>query len=394
MTSQFDEVLPRAQLSTAKWEMEIARTGDQDLLCFGTADMDFKSPPSVVDALRQVVELGHFGYPFKSDAYYDAITHHFDRRLGWQVRREWLSSNVGVYASMHTLIDELSSPGDEVVYQTPVHHVFREVISSNGRSPVENPLVLDQGTYRMDLAALADIVTERTRLFVLCNPHNPVGRVWTHAELSELSEFCVSRGIRVLADEVYFGLINKGVSFTPMASVSPEASLNTVTITAASKSFNLTGLKHSLVIAENSDLLQAYNNGLRKNNLFYGGSTMGIIATQAALDHGDTWLDELMAYVATNFNTLAGRLGDRSHGILLNQPEATYFAWLDCRAWELTDADLIEFFEKDARIIVSAGRALGTGGEGHVRINLACPRTTLSAGLDRLDEAIGRRFGS
>jgi len=161
----FDVDLPREGLNRAKWEMEVARTGDPGVLCFGTADMDFRSPPAVVDALAEVVATGHFGYPFKRESYYEAIVDHFARRAGWNLEREWLRSSVGIYDSIHTLIDELTEPGDEIVFQTPVHHIFREIVQSNGRVPVENPLVPVDGTYRMDLdaQARADHRTTRNR---------------------------------------------------------------------------------------------------------------------------------------------------------------------------------------------------------------------------------------
>lgn len=387
MTGQFEAALSGEGLSRAKWEMEIARTGDPDILCFGTADMDFRSPPKVVEALAEVVARGHFGYPYKGDAYYSAIVDHYARRAGWQLRHEWLRSGVGIYASMHTLIDELTEPGDQIVVQTPVHHIFQEIVEANGRVPVENPLVAVDNRYRMDLAALASQVGPRTRMLLLCNPHNPVGRAWTRDELEQLNEFCIKRGILVVADEVYYALLHDGTTFTPFASLSPAASMNTVTVTSASKSFNLTGLKHSLVIAENPDLLAAYDRGQRKANAYYGGSTMGIVATEAAMAHGDTWVEELMRHIASNRALLRGWFAAHAPEVTVFDADSTYFAWLDCRAWGLPDDQLMRWLEKEARIVLTAGHALGTGGSGHVRWNLACSRDTLERGLARLSDA-------
>ena len=392
MTRSFDENLSNHGLSRAKWEMEIARTGDPGVLCFGTADMDFRSPPSVVDALAEVVARGHFGYPYKPDGYYSAIVDHYSRRAGWELQRGWLRSGVGIYASMHTLIDELTEPDDEIVFQTPVHHIFREIIEANGRIPVENPLAAVDGRYQMDLDALASQVGPRTRMLLLCNPHNPVGRAWTHNELELLNELCAERGIVVVADEVYYALLHEGTTFTPFASLSSAASKNTVTVTSASKSFNLTGLKHSLVIAENADLLDAYDRGQRKSNTYFGGSTMGIVATEAALRLGDEWVVELMSHIAANRAVLRHWFGTNAPEVTVFDADSTYFAWLDCRAWGLRDDQLVRWLEEEARIILTAGHALGTGGSGHVRWNLACSHVTLEQGLARLGEALLRRI--
>lgn len=390
MSTQFDEQLSDAGLSRAKWDMEIARTGDRGILCFGTADMDFRSPPAVVEALAAAVSRGHFGYPFKPDSYYTAIGDHYARRTRWEVQREWLRSGVGIYASLHTLIDELTEPGDEIVFQTPVHHIFREIIEANGRVPIENPLLPVDGRYRMDLDTLVGQVGPRTRMFLLCNPHNPVGRAWTRDELAALSAFCAERGILVVADEVYYALLHDGVTFTPFASLSLEAAMQTVTVTSASKSFNLTGLKHSLVIAANLGLLEAYDRGQRKNNSYFGGSSLGILATEAAMTHGDPWINELMTHIAGNRARLRDWLHQHAPEISMYEADATYFAWLDFRAWDRPDAELMRWFETQARIVLTSGAALGTGGAGHVRWNLACSETTLNAGLDRLADALPR----
>ncbi|KAF7962074.1 hypothetical protein AWV80_26080 [Cupriavidus sp. UYMU48A] len=367
--------------------MEIARTGDNSLLCFGTADMDFRSAPEIISLLASTVQRGHFGYPFKRASYYEAIIGFYARKFGWNIEKEWISSNVGIYPSMQPLIEELTDPGDEIIYQTPVHHIFKEVIEAAGRTAVQNPLMGRDGRYEMDFDNLAQVVTDRTRLFLLCSPHNPVGRVWTRGELLRLHEFCHSRGIVVLADEVYCGLLYPSVEFTPMAALSEEASLNTVTLFSASKSFNVTGLKHSLVITESKKLREAYLNGLKRNNLYYGGCIFGQAATEAALRDGDQWADAVMDYVSDNHRLLTQFLNDHIPEARVYQAEATYFAWVDLSALRMSTEQLQYFFERNAHIIVTHGAALGTGGEGHVRINLGCPRTVLTCGLHRIAAA-------
>ena len=356
MANQFDEVLPRERLSTAKWEMEIDRLSNGNLLCFGTADMDFRSPPVVVDALLEAVDRGHFGYPYKPHSYYAAACAMFASH-GWAVQPSWIATNVGIYPSMHTLIEVLTEPDDEIVFQTPVHHVFNELVSANGRVAIENPLIVVDGRYEMDLVGLAQRITERTRVLVLCNPHNPVGRVWTREELAALDEFCQSHSLVVIADEVYYGLTHDGAEYVPFASVSDAASLNSVTVTAASKTFNLTGLKHSLVVTENREVLDAYQSGLRRNNLFYGGSTLGIIATQAAFENGEPWTRALMQYIAANRDILRQRIQSFLPGATVYNADGTYFAWIDLHTLGLSNAELVTLFERDAEVIVSHGAA-------------------------------------
>lgn len=387
MASPFDEVLPREGLSTAKWEMEFACLSNPNLLCFGTADMDFRSPPVVVDAMRAAVERGHYGYPFKGPGYYAAVQQML-RSHGWEVEPSWIATNVGIYPSMQSVIEAVTDPGDEIAFQTPVHHIFNELIIKNGRVPIQSALVVRDGIYRMDLDGLARQVTERTKAFVLCNPHNPVGRVWTRDELVALDKFCREREILIISDEVYYGLTHTAATYIPFASLSHEASLNSITLTAASKSFNLTGLKHSLVITENTELLDAYTGGLHRTNLFYGGSTLGIVATEAAFARAKPWNRELMAYIAENRKVMRQRLTGFLPEVTLYDADGTYFAWLDFRPLGLSDADLVALFEEEAELIVSHGAALGDGGAGHIRWNLACPTALLQQGLNRLENVI------
>ncbi|KAF7964174.1 hypothetical protein AWV80_41140 [Cupriavidus sp. UYMU48A] len=203
----FDQVLDRTRLSTAKWEGEIARTGRHDLLAFGTADMDFQSPAPIVEALKECAARGHFGYPHKGAGYYQSIVDYFSRRFSWTVEKDWILSATGIYASLQPILDELTAPGDEVIFQTPVHHIFREVVVAMGRVPVENPLKSNGQQYAMDLADLESKISPKTKVLLLCSPHNPMGRVWTAEELRALHEICFKNRIIVVTDEVYSGLL-------------------------------------------------------------------------------------------------------------------------------------------------------------------------------------------
>lgn len=383
----FDEPMDRSQLSSMKWEAEIARKNDPDLLCLGTAEMDFRSAPAILHALQSVVDAGHFGYPMKRASYYDAIIGYFQRRFGWQVQKPWIASNVGIYPSMQPIIEELTEAGDEIVYQPPVHHIFPEIIVAAGRAAVANPLRLNAGRYEMDFDDLAGKITARTRMLLLCSPHNPVGRVWSRDELSRLSEICVANGIIVVTDEVYCGLIYPNVTFTPFAAVSPVASMTSITLVSASKSFNLTGLKHSLVITENPKFRDAYLRGLKRNNLYFGGCIFGQAATEAAFRDCDEWSDAAVAYIRDNYEHLKAFLKNHLPEVSLTEPEATYFAWLDFTRLGMADEELKSLLEDGAHVNATMGAPLGPGGEGHIRVNLATQRNILDQALWRLSDA-------
>jgi cystathionine beta-lyase len=389
-----DKPLDRTGLSSAKWESEIARTGDPSLLCFGTAEMDYISASPICAALERVVKAGHFGYPFKRASYYEAISSHFRRHFDWTVKKEWIASGVGIYPSMQPIIEELTSPGDAIIYQPPVHHIFPEVIASAGRVALANPLVKRDGRYEMDFDDLTRKVTDRTRMILLCSPHNPVGRVWSREELTRLNSFCLEHGIIVVADEVYSRLVFKGVEFVPFATISRAASLNTITLTSASKAFNVTGLKHSLVITENPQFQDAYTRGLKRSNLYFGGDIFGQAAVEAAFRDCDDWSDAVTDYIEGNFAYLKSVVERDLSGVTVTVPEATYFAWLDFSSLGLPTDGLKSFFEGEAHVVVTLGEFLGQGGAGHVRFNLATARKTIEEGLDRIVTAYKRRIGA
>lgn len=387
----FDEVLDRSKLSTLKWEMEIQQRGDADVLCFGTADMDFRAPPPVLEALKHVTEAGHLGYPLKSKSYFEAATSYWKRHFDWIVEPSWIASHVGIYASMEPLIEELTKAGDEIIFFSPVHKVFPEVIEANERQPVPVRLINEDGHYRIDFAALRRAITAKTRMLLLCSPHNPVGRVWTRDELAELSAICLENGVIVVSDEVYSGLLYPGKTFIPYANVSRQASAQSVTLVSASKSFNLTGLKHSHVITENTDFMAAYMRGLKRSNLHYGGSIYGHAAAEAAFRNCDEWSTALMRYIAGNFDLLKSYIHQHMPGVKVVQPEATYVAWLDFSASGLTEDGLRGLFDREARIVVTFGEPMGPGGELHARFNLGAPRSIVEKGLRRLAAAYKER---
>lgn len=387
MKYDFDTVLDRTNLSTMKWESEQDRKNNRDLLCFGTAEMDFKAAPPILEAFQKVVNAGHFGYPYKRPSYYEAVIGWFKRHCGVEIKKEWIANSVAIYPSFQGLIEGLSNEEDEVIYNPPVHFIFQDIVKSLHRIPVENPLVLRNGQYTIDFDDLEKKITPKTKLYLLCNPHNPVGRAWTPEELRKLAEICARHGIIVISDEVYFGLVYPGKKYTPFASVSKEAAMNSVTCISTSKSFNLTGIKHSLVISENPDILNQYKQELHKNNEFFGESIFGHAAVEAAFGKCDDWSDQLMQYIEGNYNFIVDFCRKNMPDVKPIKPDATYFVWIDFSVLDLPRDKFVAFFEDEAEVEVSPGYTLGTGGDGYIRMNVACPRSVLTEGMNRIFRA-------
>jgi cystathionine beta-lyase len=383
----FDRPIDATHLSRMKWEYEIERSHNPHLLCFGTADMDFASAPAIVDALVHTAQQGHYGYPHRPVAYYDAIIGYYQRHFGWQIDRSWIQPNAGVYASMAGVIEELTEKGDEILYQTPVHHVFKELIELNHRTPVANPLRNTNGHYTMDFDQLRAVITPRTKLMLLCSPHNPVGRIWTVEELRTLVDICVAHNIVILADEVYCGLLFPGESFTPIATVSPRAAQHVITFMSASKSFNLTGLKHSFTITPTPAHTALCQMAARRVSLGYGLSQFGVVASEIAFRDCDAWSNAVMTYIATNYRLVVEFCATHLPAVRVTQPQATFMLWLDFRALPLPHATLHTFFEEHANILVVNGAALGADGTGFIRLNIGAPQSVIVQGLERIAAA-------
>jgi cystathionine beta-lyase len=337
--------------------------------------------------VRSVIEAGHFGYPFITDGYYDSIINWFKRKTHWSFRKEAIATNVGIYTSFWTVIDALTDPGDEIIFQPPVHFCFKEIIKNNGRVPVANPLILENGKYIIDFESLQNAVSKKTKLFLLCNPPNPVGRAWSKEELEKVSEFCLSNNLRIASDDVYSGLLYNDSFYTPIASLSSDVSNITVTCSSPSKTFNITGIKHSYVICENKDIMNSYLKSLKKLDLTYGMNIMGIAATEAAYNFCDEWVREVMLYIKGNYTYLEDFFKENMPEIELYKPEATYFAWLDYRKLGMSHTELADHFENDVKIKIENGHDFGESGNGFIRMNIACTRNTLMQGLNRIKAA-------
>ena len=371
-------------LSRLKWEYEVERTSCSDLLCFGTADMDFRAPGPVLSALRNVIDSGHLGYPMIPDEYYNAIHDWLLRISGWDIdTRCCVAQNSGIYMAAWSVLQLLTRQGDMVAFLSPVHFCFREILNLNGRKPIECPLILKGSTHEIDFTSLEACLACGTKVLWLCNPHNPVGRVWTKEELQRIAELCIKYKIYILSDDVYCGLIFPGKKYTPVASLSKEVSYYTVTLYSTSKSYNTTGLRHAFIIAENPELYKKYCELMTAMNMQYGQNIMGIRATIAALNECDLWLSRLMKIIDENHRFLSGYFKKNMPQCKVMEAEAAYFAWIDMRALRICPQQIGYLIEQEVHMVVENGYNLGKGGAGFIRFNLATSRENIQEAAER-----------
>lgn len=393
MGYSFDLPVDQSQLQTMKWAPRCRE--NRDLLCFSLADSDFCAPPQLVRRLTERAAKPHYGYTYRPDSFYASVVNWYQRQAAWSIQPGWISKGYGIYPSICLMIQEFTQPGDGVIFQTPVHEVFWTVVQANGRRPVENPLLLTEGGYRIDFADFeAKIVENRVRLYMLCSPHNPVCRVWTREELLHLAEICLRHGVLIVSDEVYAPLVHPGVSFLPIASLSPEISAHTLTCFSPSKAFSLTGIKDSLVIAENPDCFQRYEQSLVRMNMNFGANLFGTVAIQCVLDECGGWLAQQLRYVLETRRQMEAYLAENLPEVRLMPAQATCFAWLDFRALGMEDQALERFLTDRAGVLLRPGYLMGPGGSGFMRMVLACPRETVMQGLRQICGALraeGRR---
>ena len=388
----FDAVPDRRGTASLKWDSAVKRGRPEDVLPLWVADMDHATAPAVTSALLWRTRHGIFGYSEPDEAYRTALTGWFSRRYGWQVEAEWNTVTPGVVPALALAVRALTAPGETVLIEEPVYYPFRQVVEDNGRSVVSVPLTRDaDGVYRRDPAALEDALARTgARLLLLCNPHNPVGRVWSREELDELAEVTGRHGVVVVSDEIHADLALPGRRTTPFASLGGEVAARTITCTSPSKAFNLAGLQVANILIADAGLRARFRAEL--NALGYSQpNALGLTACRAAYESGDAWLDELRGHIAEAREHVVARLA-RIPGIEATPTEGTYLLWLDCRGLlersGLEARELDEFILRRAGLWLDDGAIFGAGGEGFTRINVACARAVLDEALDRLAAAV------
>lgn len=382
----FDRLIDRRDTSSLKWDYAKRFTGHEDLLPLWVADMDFEAPREIREALERRMAHGVYGYTLEPDSYFEAAAAWLERRHGWNVSRDWMLASPGVIPCLSAAILALTEPGDGIVIQPPVYHPFALRVKGNGRRVVENPLRLSGDRWEMDIAGLRRAIDERTRMLVLCSPHNPVGRVWSTDELAALVEVCVEKGVTIVSDEIHADLVMPGCHHVPIASLSEQAARITVTLMAATKTFNLAGLGGSIAIVADDDKRKRLDSV--QHSVFAGiANVFAAAASEAAWRHGETWLEELLSYVQGNYRHMVSFLAARLPAVRSFPLEGTYLPLLDMRGLGLSDRELQDRLRGAGKVWLDEGIKFGRGGEGCQRVNLACPRAVLSDGLERVARA-------
>ncbi len=384
----FDEIVPREGTNCIKYDAREKVFGSADVLPLWVADMDFRTPDFIVDAIKKRTEHEIFGYSFKSDSYYKSVIDWMKRRHNWDISKGQISSSPGVVAGLTIAIETFSKPGDGVVVQPPVYFPFFDCVKGTSRKMVENPLKLENGRYTFDFEDLKSKIDENTKLLLLCNPQNPGGMVFTLEELTELASICVENNIMIISDEIHSDLIFGEHKHIPIASISEEIAKNSLVFMAPSKTFNIAGLASSVAIIQSKVNFVRYERALGVGHLGMG-NIFGSVALEAAYTNGDDWLEQMLDYLWENYLVLEKFFETKLPKVKVLKPEATYLVWLDFTAYGMKNRELLNFASEKAKVGLNDGGKFGTGGDGWLRLNIGCTRTVLEEALERLGKAFG-----
>lgn len=387
MTVNFDGIIDRCGTSCLKYDFAVERGYPQGILPFWVADMDFRAPQPVIDELTRRVQHGIFGYTDPKESYKEIIVNWMTKHHGWTPSTKALTITPGVVFALAVAIRCFTKPGEAVLLQQPVYYPFTEMIRQNNRELVNSPLVLKDGHYEIDFDDFEEkIVKHDVKLFLLCSPHNPAGRVWTRDELLRMASICLKHNILIVADEIHHEFVRPGFKHTVLASLSPEIAGQTITCTSPSKTFNLAGLQVSNIFIENDELRRKFRAEISAAG-YSQPNSLGLFAAQAAYEHGAEWLKELLAYIESNYQKTKAFFAEQMPKVKLIEPEGTYLLWLDFSAYGLTDEELDDIIINDANLWLDSGHIFGKAGRGFQRLNIACPWSTLENGLQHLAKA-------
>ncbi|MGE5420595.1 MAG: MalY/PatB family protein [Chloroflexota bacterium] len=386
MSGIFDEHVSREGTFSVKYDLREEVFGVKDVIPMWVADMDFKTPDFIISALKNRLDHEICGYSFRPPEYYSSITGWVKRRHDWQIEKDWISFCPGVVPALHFCTLAFTEPGDGIIVQPPVYFPFFPAVEAHGRQLLHNNLNEKNGKWEFDFEGLETLANKGAKMIFISNPHNPVGRAWTRAELESLAGICLRHGVTIISDEIHSDLVLPGCTHTPVASLSKEISEITITLTAPSKTFNLAGLSTSSVIIENPALRKRFNAITEKIHIT-NGNLFGTIASIAAYSLGDSWLDELLNYLKENVRVVEDYCSQFIPEISPVHPEATYMIWLDCRKTGLSGKELQKFFITKAGVGLNEGSTFGAGGEGFMRMNLGTTKATVLKALDQIKNA-------
>lgn len=383
----FDEIIDRRGSSALKTDALAERFGKSDLIPLWIADMEFKCADFIIEALHKRTEHGIFGYTQAPQSYYNSIINWVKEQHNWNIKQEWISFIPGIVKGLALAIMNFSKPGDKIIIQPPVYPPFSTVPNMHKREIVCNPLIEKDGGYEMDLDGLTKIIDKDCKMLILCNPHNPVGITWKKETLQRLAEICYDNNILVISDEIHADMALWDNVHIPFATVSEKARENSITFMAPSKTFNIAGLIGSFAVVPNEELRKSFFYFLESCELNHG-TIHAFTATEAAYSNGAEWKRQMLRYVENNMNFINDYLKENIPEINAFKPSASFLIWLDCRALNLTQAELVDFFINKAGLALNDGETFGKEGIGFMRLNIGCPKAILEQALSQLKDAI------
>ena len=387
MKYNFDELISRRGTNSYKWDS----AADAGVLPLWVADMDFRTAPAITEALARRVAHGIFGYTRVPEAYYNAVTGWFARRHGWHFKKEWMIYTSGVVPAISAIIKALARPGDKVLVQTPVYNCFFSSIRNNGCEAACSPLLRTGDTYRMDFDDLERKAADpAVKLMLLCNPHNPAGRVWTREELTRLGEICLRHDVTVVADEIHCELVFPEYTYTPFASISEEFQRRSVACVSPSKAFNIAGLQIANIVAADDGMRERIDRAININEVC-DVNPFGVEATIAAYNEGEEWLTQLISYLKGNYEFMKDYCAKHLPDFPTAKLEGTYLVWMDCSVLHIPSEELERQLVEQARLWLNAGAMYRSPKEGFMRWNIACPRQRLAEALDRFRSFVAER---
>lgn len=387
MKYNFDEIIDRKNNHSTKYNELMKKFGTDDVIPLWIADMDFKTAEPIIKAVEEKARHGIFGYVYRPDEYFQSFINWQKKQHNWNVDKELLSFSIGVVPALATLVKQFSEKGDKILIQTPVYSEFYDINHDNGRTVIENKFSEKDGEYFLDLKDLENKLKEQPKLFIFCNPQNPIGHVWTYDELKAIGDLCIKYNVPVVSDEIHADLTLWGNKHIPFASVSEEIGKNTITCTSTGKAFNLAGLQCATVVFNNLQEKQKFDK-FWKDLEVHRNNPFNLVATIAAYNEGDEYLSQLKKYLEDNIMFVHNYLKDNIPNIKSNIPQATYLIWLDCRELGLNQKELEEFMLKKAKLGLNPGRAFQKDLEGFMRLNSACPRAVLKKAMEQLKNAV------
>jgi cystathionine beta-lyase len=395
MKYDFDKVHSRLNTDCAKWDAVKAIFGSENVIPMWVADMDFPAARPIIEALKKRAEHEFYGYTQAGPNVIEAVIDRLQRKYNWKVEREWVVFTPGVIPAINAAVKALTHPGDEIILQEPVYYPFFPSVKANGCQIVTNQLKFIDGRYEMDFEDLESkfgsktgmqFATSRIKAIILCNPHNPIGRLWGREDLTRLGDIIIGHGATVISDEIHCELLFKGYKHTPFATISKEFEQNCIVCMAPSKTFNLAGLSASSIIIPNKKLRERFNEA--RAGMVHGPNLFGLVAMEAAYRYGDEWLAQLLDYLEGNLEFMLNYFAEKIPKISVIKPQGTYLVWLDCRALGMDDKALSSFIREKAKVGLDDGFLFGAGGSGYQRMNIACPRSILQEALERIEKAV------